>query len=221
MGNPFTTLETLIRSLVQAMSATNQSITSAVDSVKTAIDNAAPVTSSQPANQFLASPSTGAGTPGFRDIVTADIQTAADSRYAQKGGSASQIFQVADGTASNDAVAYEQIKNTTALPWAGNYGGNPAVVTATTGTFTAPTKGNLIITGLAEDSTGSSAGITLSASLSGLIVLGSGSGNYISFGNAVLPMTTGETTTLSVNSNSTASSGGTTVFITALFVPSP
>ena len=58
----FSTIEALLRNLVQV-----------AQGIQRAIASAAPITSSQPANEVLASPNGTAGVPGFRALVTPDL----------------------------------------------------------------------------------------------------------------------------------------------------
>lgn len=82
-GGGLSTVQTYLQLLVQSVTKLLSSVGSALNgqsnSIVAAIQAAAPVTSSQPANQFLASPSGSAGTPGFRDIVGADLGAVANT----------------------------------------------------------------------------------------------------------------------------------------------
>ena len=65
---------TLLRQLIQSFNG-----------LIAVVRDAAPITSSQPANQFLAAPSASAGTPGFRTITSADLVGALSSAPVQTG----------------------------------------------------------------------------------------------------------------------------------------
>lgn len=81
-GGGLSTVQTYLQLLVQSVTKLLSSVGSALNgqsnSIVAAIQAAAPVTSSQPANQFLASPSGSAGTPGFRAITQADLGAVAN-----------------------------------------------------------------------------------------------------------------------------------------------
>lgn len=135
-GNPFTTIETWFGKLVAG-----------INGLTAAIATATPTTQSQPANSFLASPSGSSGTPTFRAITTADIETAGDARYAQKAGSAAQVFQVADATSANEAVAFEQVSGVVMDSFFGTAGYAANTNYDATVTFTPARAGKVIICG--------------------------------------------------------------------------
>lgn len=128
---------------------------------------------------------------------------------------------VAAGTSGSEAINFSQVVNTTSLIWATHAGPNPGPTVATSGTFTAPSNGFLVIDVLAEDSTGQNTGASISTSLGGLIVLGSASGNYNGKAFGVLPMAAGQQTTVTGSAPSAASTGASTVFVTGFFIASP
>lgn len=116
------------------------------------------------------------------------------------GTSATFADPVAVGaaTASGQAVQLGQVQNAAPIAAIGNVAGGTSL-TVTTGTFTAPSAGALII--LAFGQTGSSGtdlgAPTLSASLAGLNVLAAAPVYLSAVGLGYLPMTAGQQTTVS------------------------
>lgn len=90
-SNPFSTIQTLLRS-----------IATACNGLITAITSAAPITTSQPASMFLASPSNSAGTPGFRSLLSSDVNGLTNGSSAAPGIVGEYFFaSVASGSAVN------------------------------------------------------------------------------------------------------------------------
>ncbi len=143
----FSTIEALLRNLVQV-----------AQGIQRAIASAAPITSSQPANEFLASPNGTAGTPGFRGIATQDLAaillpianggTGANSAAgaltalgaAALAGNSSQVFSAANGAAANEVVNVGQFETDTVYTTSNLSGtvGQNAAVTVWTVSVTFP-----------------------------------------------------------------------------------
>jgi hypothetical protein len=138
-------------------------------------------------------------------------------------GNAAETFEVKDAADSSDAVNLGQVANS--APMGANASSTTATsVTATTGTFTAPCNGWLMIFGYGQSTDGSinGAGSTgISTSLGGQTTLaGQNQTAYGVYATASLAMTTGQQTTVSFNA-ATTTAGALDAFVTIFFVPNP
>lgn len=125
---------------------------------------------------------------------------------------------IAAATASGHAVQRGQVLSANPLGALGSSGPSITTISVTTSTFTAPCKGVLNILCLGFNSASDNAnGITVTASLAGIVSLNT---NGFGFASYYLPMTSGQSTTLSgtyVNSNA----GYLSVAISTFFTPLP
>ncbi len=126
---------------------------------------------------------------------------------------------VAPATQNNSAVQLGQVLNTTSVATGYSSTGTTSL-SATTGTLTAPCNGKAIIFGYGVQDVTETPSQTLSASLSGIIEIMQGGGAVSSFGLAELPMTTGQSSTFTVNQTS-SSSVAQSVTIWVIFIPTP
>jgi len=129
-------------------------------------------------------------------------------------------------TASGNPVAYQQvtqkISGTVQNPIGTNYGTTSSVktISMTTGTFTAPSNGNLVIIGAGVSSTGTAIGISVTASLSGLVNIVAMYAGYQFFSFSFLPMQAAQVSTVSTTLSQTTA-GGLSGTISAFFLPTP
>lgn len=128
---------------------------------------------------------------------------------------------VAAATQNNAAVQLGQVINGSPVLGDGVTQSSVTSVTVTTGTFTAPCAGNLLIfgSGSATDTMANGSGI--SASLGSVTSYwGPTNVSYTTTQIATLPMTTGQQTTLSFNTQ-TGTSAQISSTITGIFIPAP
>ena len=131
--------------------------------------------------------------------------------------------QVPPATASGQAVNLGQIINNVAPPSIGsNVIGGTALSIGPTGSFTAPSTGNLLVTVFASSSGNEAITASGTASLAALTLLGDSGGN--SYTQRILyyrlPMAGGNATTLSA-SMSVGSNAGLSLMVTSIFQPNP
>ncbi len=126
---------------------------------------------------------------------------------------------VAPATQSNAAVNLSQVAN--AAPVQAVAASTTATsLTATTGTFTAPSNGWLMCYGFGQSSTTGTSGTGLSTSLAGLNSNGNNATAYGIYGSGYLPMNTGQQTTVSFNATA-GSAAALDAFVSAFFIPNP
>jgi hypothetical protein len=131
-------------------------------------------------------------------------QVLSDIGAAALAGSASQNFSVADATTAHQAVAFEQVKNTVGV--SADSVTTATTLTVTTGTFTAPSTGLLMVFGDGVLGTSFSSGTLLTTSLAGFVSMGAHTINPSLYARGYLPMTASQTTTCSLNVTMTGSS---------------
>ena len=143
---------------------------------------------------------------------------------APVNGNPDNEFQVAPAQNPADAVQLAQVSQ--ALPLGGTASSTSLTdLTATTATFTAPSKGYAMIFGYGQSSTANVVGGPVSgglnASLAGMIPLaGIRNTAYTSYETAYLPMTAGQESTFSFNMQ-TSTAGALDAFVTVMFIPTP
>lgn len=127
---------------------------------------------------------------------------------------------VAPAVNANEAVQRGQVANSAPIG-AAAASTTATSLTATTGTFTAPSDGWLMCFGYAQSSsTGTSVG-GLTSTLAGLTALaGPLSTSYSAYHNAILPMTTGQSTQISMHATA-GSAVAFDVMVTCIFIPNP
>jgi len=131
---------------------------------------------------------------------------------------------VPSATASGQAVAYQQvtqkISGTVQNPIGVSNLVNGTQVSMTTGSFTAPSNGNLVIIAYGTSTTNTANNLTLTASLAGISVIFSAANATLLSSFAVLPMKAAQSSTVSATM-AQATSGYLTGSISAFFQPTP
>ena len=133
-------------------------------------------------------------------------------------------FIIPNATANDNPVALGQMAVSTPVGVT-NQGSSISSVSATTGTFTAPSVGNLIITAFGlctSDGTGTGANsiVLVTTSLAGLVTVSNNGSLYVEIFLGYLPMTAGQQTTITA-SQTMGWSGNLAVVINAFFQPTP
>lgn len=138
---------------------------------------------------------------------------------AKVNGDSTQQFSVKAASATGQAVQWDQVQN--AVPVHANNSTTGTSVSCTTGTFTAPCDGYLIIFGFGPAGSTATNAVSLTASLAGLVVTSGGySAGDSLFVQGYLPITSGQSTTVTMTMGA-LSSISMAVEITAFFLPSP
>ena len=168
----------------------------------------------------------GSGTVDVPALTASGLITANGGLTVPSGETATidGILTIPNATASNQPVAAGQMAVSTPVGVV-NTVPNSTSVSATTGTFTAPSDGNLIITAFGlctSDGTGSGANniVLVSTSLAGLITLSNNGSLYVVAYFGYLPMTTGQQTTITAT-QTMGWAGNIAVAINAFFQPTP
>lgn len=130
---------------------------------------------------------------------------------------------VAPATASNEAVQLGQVANTGSQIYTVGFVTDGTSLTATSGTFTAPTTGFLMIFGSCQwSASAENPPMTCTASLAGLVTLFNSPNNVYGSAGGVwqLPMTAGQSTTFTIAMTLSAAANA-WVGAVGLFIPTP
>ena len=121
-------------------------------------------------------------------------------------------------TAPEQPVNQGQVANGNIPPVATGYNSSTTQVSATSGSFTAPSNGNLMIFGLGYLNVNNPSNIAITATLAGLVVQQIGNGVWVGY----LPMTAGQITTLTgVCPPTSGSTNAYGINFWSIFVPTP
>ena len=127
---------------------------------------------------------------------------------------------VAPATAANQAVNQSQVANATPPVGAAD-SGSATTITATSGTFTAPSTGTLLIMGYGQTNQPANGGTGIGASLAGLTTLAElVRAGTNAFALSALPMAAGQSTTISFNFT-VATAGAMDAVVYSVFIPQP
>ena len=127
---------------------------------------------------------------------------------------------VSPATAANQAVNQSQVANATP-PGSGANSGSATTLTATSGTYTAPSTGTLLIMGYGQSGGTANGGTGISASLAAPSAIADFNvGGANAFEVAVLPMTAGQATTISFNFTTSAAVSMDS-YVYSVFIPLP
>lgn len=190
----FTGIVNALQMLAQAIGQNGK----ALDAIKAALPGSLPAPSPGNALDMVR---INAGGTAYE--IRTPAQVLSDVGAAALAGSSSQNFSVADATTAHHAVAFEQVKNTIGVSV--DSVTTAAALTVTTGTFTAPSTGILMIFGDGVLASPFNGGTLLTTSLAGFVNMGSHVISPSLYARGYLPMTTSQTTTCSFNATMNAS----------------